>query len=139
VAQANLRGFYGAFNVDLADVALDESLGLADIVVGLMLPHAHVDGRLFKLVLRLVQYGQIDASHLIWLARKERASGALCWLLTLTPASERNACVVDVLAGLRSLRAERSLDYDYDPERLVRRPYSKMAHAEPRRLHPRHP
>lgn len=130
IEQANLRGFYGAFVAEPSGAPLDERLSLEDIVVGLCQPHAPADARALKLVLRILQSGRVDPRHLAWLARKERADAVLHWFLDLVPAPERTR-ELDTIATLfaEPPRGYRPPDYDYDPQRLIRRPASGRLRA----------
>lgn len=124
VAQANLRGFHGAFGVDRPP-PLDADLSLEELVVCLVLPSELVDGRLFKLVLRIIQSGRVDGPRLALLAKRERAAGPLWWLLSQVPSSERTQAVERVLAAIGGPpRGYTPLSYDYSFDRLKRRPGS---------------
>lgn len=124
VEQANLRGFYGAFGPGApAPSAADPDLGLEDIVCGLLLPHGPADGRLFKLVLRILQSGRVDPARLALLARRERADHVLVWLLGRVPAPERNASLDAVATALGTPRGHRPPRMEYDANRLLRRPH----------------
>ncbi|MBI5548286.1 MAG: hypothetical protein HY901_30770 [Deltaproteobacteria bacterium] len=126
VEQANLRGFLGAYNRQEPSGALDGDLTLEDIVVALCAPQAPAEGRVFKLVLRILQSGRLDLRHLAWLARREMATPVLWWLLERIPDAERTPPVQATILALGGPpRGYRGLDYDYDPQRLVRRPYQR--------------
>jgi hypothetical protein len=126
IAQANLRGFHGAYLGQPPPLSVDPELTLEEIIVGLCVPHVRLDGRVFKLVLRILQSGRIDAGHLAWLARKERADRVLHWLLGRVPGEELNAAVATVAREFATPpRGYRPLRYDYDAARLVRRPFRK--------------
>lgn len=127
VEQANLRGFLGAYNRELAG-APDDLLTLEEIVVGLCAPQALAEGRIFKLVLRIIQSGRLDSRRLAWLARRELAVPVLWWLLELTPGSERTAPVEELRQRFQTPpRGYRGLEFDYDPQRLLRRPSRREA------------
>jgi hypothetical protein len=122
VEQANLRGFYGAFGPSEVVGAHDPSLSLEEVVVALVAPLAPVDGRTFKLVVRILQSGRVDARRLHWLARRERADRLLHWLLELVPREERNDALEAVAAPFAMPpRAYRAPSIVYDARRLVRR------------------
>ncbi len=123
IAQANARGFHGAF-VDLEEAA-DPALGLEDLLVGLLMPHAELDARIVKLVVRILQAGQLDPAKLAFRARRERADVALAWVLSLVPATERNAALDSIATLLRAPRGGAQIRFNYDSERLVRRPATK--------------
>ncbi len=123
IAQANARGFHGAF-VN-REQAVDASLGLEDLVVGLLMPHAELDARVIKLVVRLLQSTQLDAAKLVFRARRERADIALAWVLNLVPEGELTAPVVGVAKLFRKPRGDAHVRFNYDPQRLVRRPATK--------------
>lgn len=126
VAQANLRGFHGAYGADEPRPDLDPELELRDIVVGLLLPHESADGRVLKLVLRLLQSGQVESEGLLWLARKERAVWPLRWLMDLVPAVERNEAIDTFTRRLHAVsRGYRPPAYRYEPRRLIRRPFCR--------------
>lgn len=123
IAQANARGFHGA--VVNREEAVDASLGLEDLVVGLLMPHAELDARVIKLVVRLLQSTQLDAAKLVFRARRERADIALAWVLSLVPEGELTAPVVAVARLLRRPRGDAQVRFNYDPQRLVRRAATK--------------
>lgn len=123
IAQANARGFHGAF-VTLVSPE-DGSLALEDLLVGLLMPHAELDARVIKLVVRVLQSGRVDAHRLSFRARRERADLALSWVLGLLPESERNDATRSVEAVLRAPRAPTEVHFNYDVGRLIRRPASR--------------
>jgi hypothetical protein len=126
VEQANLRGYRGAYNREGSSGPLEPTLTLEEIVVGLCAPQAPAEGRIFKLVLRILQSGKVDAARLLALARREMATPVLWWLLEVTPASERSAPVEELRSAFAGPpRGYRALDFDYDSQRLVRRPYRR--------------
>lgn len=125
IEQANLRGFFGAFSPGEPRSSLDPELDIEEIVVGLSTPHAPLDVRAFKLLVRILQSDQIRPDHLAWLARKERANFALHWLLAQVPAQERTPPLEEVARRFRSPpRGSREARLSYDPARLVRNPAS---------------
>lgn len=123
IAQANARGFHGAF-VNREE-RVDTWLSLEDLLVGLLMPHAELDARVLKLIVRVLQSGQLDAPKLAFRARRERADIALVWVLELIPASERNDAVASVAHALRPPRTRAVVHFNYDPQRLIRRPATK--------------
>jgi hypothetical protein len=125
VEQANLRGFFGAFGPDAPKGPIDESLTLEEIVCGLLAPQGPADGRLFKLVLRILQSGRVDPTNLALLARRERADHVLVWLLAGVPAVERNPAIDAVASTMGCPRGHRPPRFDYDMNRLLRRPFRR--------------
>lgn len=123
IAQANVRGFHGAF-VTL-EAPLDDTLCLEDLVVGLLMPHAELDARIIKLVVRILQSGHVDAPKLAFRARRERADFALAWVLDLVPESVGNTATRLIAASVRPPRGATPVCFNYDAGRLVRRPASK--------------
>lgn len=123
IAQANARGVHGAWVIG-GPVARDERLTFEDIVVGLCMPHAVADVRVFKLVLRILQTGMVDGPRLARLARMERAEGVLHWLCAGVPAAERNPAFEEIAACFALVpRGWRELRLTYDFGRLLRRPF----------------
>ncbi len=135
VSQANLRGHLGAFEAEDGGRTLDPRLSQEQLIVGLVGPWAPVDGRTYKLVLRIMQTGQLDPLLLKRLARQERAEFMLHWLLERVPESEQNE-PVRILSGLFAdpPRGDRGVDYLLDPARWIRRPAtaSNLWHAKRR-------
>jgi hypothetical protein len=123
IAQANARGFHGAF-VNRQE-PIDPGVALEDLVVGLLMPHAELDARVIKLITRILQSGQVDATKLSFRARRERADIGLAWLLELVPPEERTAPLRAVSEALRPPRTKAEVSFNYDPQRLVRRPATK--------------
>jgi hypothetical protein len=123
IAQANARGFHGA--AVTLEAAVDPSLDLEDLVVGLMMPHAELDARVVKLVVRLLQSARLDPAKLAFRARRERADLALYWVLGVIPEGERNEAVRVFAGHLRAPRVTTGVEFDYDPQRLVRRAASR--------------
>lgn len=123
IAQANARGFHGAF-VSREEL-VDPGVTLEDLVVALLMPHAELDARVVKLITRVLQSGELDPKKLAFRARRERADIGLAWLLQLVPASERNAALVAVETALRPPRGQPQVRFNYDPQRLVRRPATR--------------
>lgn len=123
IAQANARGFFGAW-VTGGAVPVDDALTLEEIVVGLSAPHAEADGRVFKLILRILQSGRVNGARLHRLARMERAEGVLHWLCAGVPESERTP-PFEAIAALfaEPPRGYQPPAYRYDFARLVRRPF----------------
>lgn len=122
VEQANLRGYHGAWQARPSGSALDETTSLEDIVVGLCQPHAPLEMRAVKLVLRILQSGAVDPGHLAILARRERADHVLHWLCALVPDPERIGSFPAVAEAFRNQpRGYRPPDLRYDAGRLVKR------------------
>lgn len=126
VEEANVRGHLGAVGVDIPERAPTVGISSEELIIALLMPHSPVDGRLFKLVIRMLQRAHIDPKSL-WLgARRERADGVLYWLLQQVPASERTGSIEALLAVNPSApRGYRGLRFDYDGSRLLRRPATK--------------
>jgi hypothetical protein len=121
IDQANLRGFNGAFNARPVTSALAPSLSLEELVAGLLRPGAVADARVFKLVVRMLQSGQVSVERLCLEARRERVEHILHWLLEPVPLSEHNAALDAFRAAFASTpRGYRGVSYRYDPQRLVR-------------------
>lgn len=126
IDQANLRGFHGAYNSKVHAESPDRSLTDEELLVGLLSPHAPADGRTLKLVVRMLQSSRLNPRRLELLARRERASGVLHWLLRLIPESERTESVRELQKIFATPpRGDRGVAYDYDPQRLVRRPATR--------------
>ncbi len=97
-----------------------------EIVVALLMPHASVDGRVFKLIVRLLQRTSLDAKSLWFLARRERADRVLYWLSHSVPQSERAGSIVPLLACCPGPpRGYQGLRFNYDASRLIRRVATK--------------
>lgn len=122
IDQANLRGFVGAFSSRDDLGTLDCDLGLEELVVGLVQPHAPADLRALKLVVRILQSGRLDAERLHLLARRERALPTLAWIVDLVPDEERNAPIIELLELIRAHppRDTRRPEIRYSSSRLVR-------------------
>lgn len=124
VEQANARGFHGAIGLTRAD-AVDERVAPEELLAGLLLPEAAVDVRLFRLAVRMMQSGRLDARRAVHLARQERVVGVLWWLLERVPDSERNAHLRAFVAAIEGPpRGYRPLAIEYDARRLVHRPFA---------------
>src|SRR5437867_446928 len=81
IDQANLRGYHGAYS-DRSNLGVeDPGLSLEDIVVGLLHPAAPAEGRILKLVVRILQSGRLDLQRLHLRARREHALANLAWLV----------------------------------------------------------
>lgn len=120
IDQANLRGYLGGWTArDYG--ALDPSLGLEEIVVGLLHPEAPIEARVLKLVVRILQSGDVDLRRLHFVARRERALAHLAWLVALVPAPERNEPVreLEALIVARPPRLDVRPTYAYSPDRLL--------------------
>ena len=129
VDQSNLRGFRGAVSSrdDLGQ--LDPNLGLEEIVVGLLMPQAPAEVRIFKLVTRILQSGQLDLNHLLMLARRERALEMLDWLIHLVPDGERTDAINELTRRLEAdpPRSRLRPELEFDPRRLARKPAGRGA------------
>lgn len=125
IDEANLRGFLGAYRSSTPERPLDSALELEDLVVGLLAPQAPVEARIFKLVVRILQSGNLSATKLFIRSRREAAEPALYWLLHQIPPEEQNAAIEALLAQVPQPRGYRPLDYRYDAQRLIRRPARK--------------
>jgi hypothetical protein len=126
VEQANLRGFFGAYGSQSYADSPDPSLELEEVIVGLLAPQAPADGRTLKLVVRMLQSGQVNADRLRHWARRERAEGILYWLLDLVPQEELTPELIEIRAHFtKPPRGHRGVEYAYDPQRLVRRPATR--------------
>lgn len=124
IAQANARGWHGALVRESA--TLDVELRPEEIVVGLAVPHAIADARVFKLIVRIAQAGVLDPGRLAALARRERAEGVLHWLFAGVPEVERTAKFELVAAAFREPpRGYRVPEYRYEFSRLIRKPYRR--------------
>lgn len=66
----------GNARVHVVGEPVDASLELEDLVVGLLMPHAELDARVSKLVVRLLQSPQLDVSRLAFRARRRGGEGA---------------------------------------------------------------
>ena len=121
VDQANLRNFSGAVNA-VCRGALDPSLTLEEIVVGLLAPDATAEGRILKLATRILQ-SELDLEKLLLFAKRERAERLLCWLVSGIPEQERRGTVPLLLAafGQKPPRGEATVRFDYDFGRLIRK------------------
>ncbi len=94
--------------------------------MALLMPHVLADGRLLKLVVRMLQSAPIDPKRLWLTARREQADRMLYWLITLVPATERTPRLDAVRESHPAPpRGYRSVAYDYDANRLVRRAATK--------------
>ncbi len=123
IAQANARGFHGA--VVTREDPIDQTLTLEDLVVGLLVPQGELDARIVKLVVRLLQSPLLDAPRLAFRARRERADIALAWVLALVPQTERTPSLEAAGKALRPPRGEARISFNYDSQRLVRRPATR--------------
>ena len=126
VEEANVRGHLGAVGPSIADRGPVPCLSDADIVVALLMPHSQVDGRLFKLVVRMLQRGAVDPAVLWFRARRERADLVLYWLLNLVPQPERTPPLLAVIEACPvPPRGYRGVRFNYSSARLLRRPATK--------------
>ena len=125
VEEANLRGHLGAVGT-IPDRPPTAQLSEIDIVVAALMLHAPADGRIFKLVVRLLQRSVLDPRALWLAARRERADRVLYWLLKLVPASEQTPSILNLLeAHPRAPRGCTGMNFNYDPGRLIRRPATR--------------
>ncbi|MHB8872355.1 MAG: hypothetical protein ACYC8T_01590 [Myxococcaceae bacterium] len=126
VEEANVRGYLGAVGVQVPDRAPTPDLSDEALVVALLMPHTPADGRLLKLVIRLLQRARVEPNSLWFQARRERADRVLYWLLQLVPEPERTGGVAAALAACSGApRGYRGVRYNYDGNRLIRRPATK--------------
>jgi hypothetical protein len=124
--QANRRGFLGAYVATYRSKGIEPGLSLEEIVVGLLAPLAPADGRTWKLVLRILQSGQLQTDELRYLARRERADPALYWLLINIPAEEQTPPVRELQQTFsQPPRGFGKIRYRYDFGRLIKRPASR--------------
>jgi hypothetical protein len=121
IQQANLRGFCGVYLRDPPPIPIEPRLSLEDIVVGLVSPAARLDGRVIKLVTRILQSDAVQVARLLHLARAERAEAPLFWLARHAPDSERQGALAEMARHwTRPPRGFRGIKYEYDFDRLVR-------------------
>lgn len=122
VDQANLRGFCGAVNA-VARSELYPGLSIEEIVVGCLTPDAVADGRVLKLVVRILQSNDVDVPGLLLLARRERAERLLYWLVGGTPEEERTGALPRLCDHFEALppRGYVPVRYAYDFGRLRKR------------------
>ncbi|MBL8923721.1 MAG: hypothetical protein JNJ54_33005 [Myxococcaceae bacterium] len=124
--EANARGYFGAIGRQSEPRAPTPGLDDEELIVALLMPHAEVDARLFKLIVRMLQRAPIDSGRLWLRARRERADVALWWLLSQVPSSERTGAIPSLLeAG--APRNARPLAYRYDAQRLLKKPATAEA------------
>jgi hypothetical protein len=98
----------------------------ADLIVALLMPHSEVDGRVFKLVVRMLQRAPIEPTLLWFHARRERADRVLYWLLNLVPESERTPHLVALINACPTPpRGYVGVRFNYSGARLLRRPATK--------------
>lgn len=126
VEEANVRGYLGAVGREVPERPATPDLRDETLAVALLMPQIPVDGRLLKLVVRLLQRATIDPGFLWFQARRERADRVLYWLLQLVPESERTGGVAAALAACPGPpRGYRGVRFNYDGSRLLRRPATK--------------
>lgn len=126
VDEANVRGYLGAVGQRISDRAPTPNLADADLIVALLMPHSEVDGRLFKLVVRMLQRAAIVPSVLWFRARRERADVVLYWLLKLVPEGERSPLIVALMECCPTPpRGYQGVRFNYSSARLLRRPATK--------------
>jgi hypothetical protein len=122
IDQANLRGYHGAYS-DRSNLGIeDPGLSLEDIIVGLLHPAAPAEGRVLKLILRILQSGRLDLRRLHLCARRERALANLAWLIERIPAEEQTPPIQELEMLLRERAPrERRPTLHYESSRLLRR------------------
>jgi hypothetical protein len=126
VEEANVRGYLGAVGPSIPDRTATAALSDEALIVALLMPHSPVDGRLFKLVVRMLQRAALDPKALWFQARRERADRVLYWLLQRVPESERTEGIqVAQLACPAAPRGYQGVRFNYDGSRLVRRPATR--------------
>jgi hypothetical protein len=125
VDEANRRQFSGAFNAKSIERPIEPSIEDELLLVALLAPHAPVDVRLWKLATRMLQSGRLDVTRLLWLAKLERATPMLFWLLSVIPAPERNESIEALARACPEPRGYQGVRIHYDANRLVRRPVTK--------------
>ena len=126
VEEANVRGHLGAMGPQIPERAPTPTLLDADLIVALLMPHSEVDGRLFKLVVRMLQRAALEPAMLWFHARRERADRVLYWLLNLVPEPERTPSIVALLEACPvPPRGYRGVRFNYSSARLLRRPATK--------------
>ena len=126
VEEANVRGYLGAVGLTVPDRPPTPNLPDESLVVALLMPHTIADGRLFKLVIRLLQRARLDPDALWFQAKRERADRVLYWLLNLVPEPERTGSVAEAISACPGEpRGYRGLRFNYDGHRLTRRPATK--------------
>jgi hypothetical protein len=90
------------------------------------MPHSQVDGRIFKLVVRMLQRATIDPGHPWFHARRERAGRVLYWLLNLVPVTERTERFVALMELCPAPpRGSSGVRFNYSSARLLRRPATR--------------
>ncbi len=124
VEELNVRGHLGAYGAALPQRAPNDQVSLEELVTLLAMPHTELDGRLFKLLVRTLQRGPIDVPRLARLAKQEHADTLLAWLLRHLPEGEHTE-TTRALAARLAPRGSGAVSYQYDFDRLVRRPASK--------------
>ncbi len=126
VEEANVRGYLGAVGSVVPDRAPTIGLSDEELIIALLMPHTPTDGRLFKLVVRMLQRATFDPQSLWFQARRERADRVLYWVLQQVPELERVTGVSALLAVISGPpRGYRGLKFNYDGSRLLRRPATK--------------
>ncbi len=126
VEEANLRGHFGALGGAPMNRRPTQELSDEALIVAVLMPHTPADGRLFKLVVRMMQRSQLDAARLWLIAKREQADGLLFWLLQQVPAQEKTESLHAIIASHPNApRNLHPLRYEYDATRLLRRPATK--------------
>lgn len=124
VEELNRRGHLGASAAYVPEQPITSAVSLEELLVLLAMPHAEVDGRHFKLIVRAVQRGPVDVRRLARLAKQEHADTLLAWLLRHLPESEHTESTRSLAAELRP-RMPGEPSYRYDFDRLLRRPATR--------------
>ena len=126
VEEANVRGYLGAVGRAIPDRPATPGVSDVELIVALLMPHTPVDGRLFKLVVRMLQRAAVDGPRLWFFARRERADRVLYWLLNQVPPSEKTGSVASAIAASPTApRGYQGLRFHYDGSRLLRRPATR--------------
>jgi len=126
VEEANVRGYLGAVGASVPEREPTPTLSDADLIVALLMPHSEVDGRIFKLVVRMLQRAAIEPRVLWFHARRERADRVLYWLLKLVPATERTERLIGLMDACQTPpRGYSGVRFNYSSARLLRRPATR--------------
>jgi hypothetical protein len=114
---------HGAYSSREDPGELDPALSIEEIIVGILQPHAPVEGRMVKLVVRALQSGRVDVDRLLFLSKRERALPILAWITELVPEEETTEPIECLRQRLRRdpPRNERRPRLAYSAARLVRR------------------
>lgn len=123
VEEANVRGFWGAAGAEIPNREPDSRLTLEEIVIGLIAPQASLDGRILKLVVRILQHGKVNLERLLFIAKRAKAESALHWIARLVPEEEMSSEIRILQEAVP--RGYHPLQYRYSPERLLTRRATK--------------